>query len=150
MSSSNTDNQILQGYEIGGMTPAEIAHDLQLDEGAVKAKLMILSRTYRKECGMEPEDSNQLNFTEEQLERVNEVIFQCATEAELPDQTPDYKTRLKAAIYVRDDKKGRHDIVKNIQGQTFNILNFNQMIQQARNGAEGLRKRLNSQQPIDC
>lgn len=136
-------NQVLASYN-DGMSPDEIAEDQDLDVTAVKAVLMQSSASYRKDCRQEeklnPERAD-LNFNEDQLKRMNQVIYDVALKAELPDGTPDYRTMLKAATYIRDDVKGRLNPVKNINnGPTFNLLTFNQQLEQARLGATGARR----------
>jgi hypothetical protein len=133
---SCTDSQIRTAYEVNKMTPSEISDDLGFDEVAIKAKLMQCSSQYRRDCGAEPESEDGLNFTDEQLGRVNDVIFDLAVGGE------DEHLRLKAAMYVRDDKKGRKEIVRNIQGNTFNMLTFNEAIQAARIGASKMKQQL--------
>lgn len=132
-----TDTQLKTAYELNGMSPEEIATEMGFDVVAVKAKLMQVSSRYRKDCGAESDEIDDgLNFTKDQLREVNKVIHQCATAATLPDGTPDYRTMLKAATYVRDDKKGRKEVVKATQNTTFNVLSLNEAIQAAREGAK--------------
>lgn len=123
---------IKAGYEINGMTPSEIAEDRGLDLIAVKSALMQCSSKYRKDCGAEPADEDDLNFTNDELREVNKIIFETAISAETSEGEIDWKTRLAAAIYVRDDKKGRKEVMRQMQGNTFNILDFNVQVQQAR------------------
>ena len=112
--------QIKSSYEELGMSPEEISVDRELDLVAVKAALMQSSSKYRKACGKEDEVEDNLNFNNEQLQRANDVIYELAMAAE------DEHLRFKAATYIRDDKKGRKELVKQVQGMSFNILNFNQ------------------------
>lgn len=136
--------QVLVSYD-DGMTPDEIAEDQDLDVTAIKAILMQSSSKYRQNCKIEqkldPEKAD-LNFNEDQLRRMNQVIYDVALSAQLPDGTPDYRTQLKAAQYIRDDVKGRLTPVRNINnnGPTFNLLQFNQQLEQARLGATGARR----------
>lgn len=127
---------IKTAYEELGMTPQEIAVDRNLDEAAIKAALMQSSILYRRACGAEPEAQNDLNFDDEQLARVNEVIMDLALAAE------DEHLRFKAATYVRDDKKGRKDVVRGVQGSGINILFINQQIQKAREMADRMKQNL--------
>lgn len=144
------DTQIKKAYEEEQMTPEQIAEDQGLQIEAVKAKLMQVSFQYRRACNGESEEViDGLNFTNAQLERINAVIFETATSAETADGQVDYKTRLAAATYIRDDKKGRKDVVKGMGNQTFNILNFNQALESARQGAEKM-KRMVMNKPIDA
>ena len=134
--------QIKTAYEVSGMSPEEIAEDQDLDIAAVKAGLMQSSAKYRKACGQEEDDADGLNFTNDELRRVNQVIYETALSAETPDGDVDFKTRLAAAIYIRDDKKGRKEPVRHIAGNTFNLLNFNAQLQKARQISEGLKQQL--------
>ncbi len=138
------------------MSPEEIAEDQDLDVTAIKAILMQSSAKYRQDCKMEQRlnpDKPELNFNEEQLSRANQVIYDVMLSARLPDGTPDFRTQLKAAQYVRDDVKGRLTPIKNINnGPTFNLLQFNQQLEQARLGATGARRSIEqsaSDRPID-
>jgi len=134
--------QIKTAYEINGMTPAEIAEDQALDVAAVKAALIQSSAQYRKASGIDLEAIDGLNFTDEELKRVNQVIFETAISAETADGSIDYKTRLAAATYIRDDKKGRKEAARHIAGNTFNILSFNEQLQQARALVGGMKRKL--------
>lgn len=134
--------QIKTAYEVNEMTPEQIAEDQDLDIAAVKAGLMQTSSKYRKACGMEEEDTDGLNFTNDELRRVNQVIYETALTAETPDGSPDFKTRLAAATYIRDDKKGRKEPVRHIAGNTFNLLSFNEQLQKARQLGNSLKQQL--------
>jgi hypothetical protein len=122
-------------YEDEQMSPDEIAEQRSLDVVAVKSALMQCSGKYRKDCGREDEVLEHLNFSDEQLERVNEVIFDLALSAEDPH------LRFKAATYVRDDKKGRKEVVKNVSGHQFNIFEFNTKLQSARAAVEDIKRK---------
>lgn len=139
MSLGSTDTQIKECYENLGLSPSLIAEQLSFDEGAVKAKLMCISSKYRKDCGKEDKEEDDLNFTKDQLRDINTVFIEAALTATNQDGSPDWRVRLDAAKYVRDDKKGRKDIKAQLAGNTFNILNFNEAIQAARQGASKLR-----------
>lgn len=120
-------------YESLKMTPEEIADDRGLEIAAVKAGLMTASSQYRKDCGQENETSEGLNFNDDDLRRVNDVIREVALSAE------DDGLRLKAAMYIRDDKKGRKEINKGVAGVGFNILQFNTFMQKSRSLAEQVK-----------
>ncbi len=113
-------------YETLGMTPDEISEDRGLEVASVKASLMATSSKYRKACGQEPEEEDKLNFSDQDLQDVNEIILQTAKYAEDPN------LRFKAATYVRDDKKGRKEVVKQMGNQSFNILVFNEQMARLR------------------
>ena len=135
---SVTDTTIRTAYEQEGMSPEEIAEDQQLDVVAVKAKLMQVSAKYRKDCSSEPEDESTLNFDNDQLRTVNQIIFEAACSAERSDGTVDWKVRLDAATYIRDDKKGRKEVKRALTNNSFNILSINEKLAEAK----GLRAKL--------
>lgn len=132
---SSEVEQIVVAYETLKMSPEEIAIDRELEVVAVKAALMQGSSMYRKACGAEGEDENTLNFSNEQLQEVNKVIYDLAVGAE------DEHLRFKAATYVRDDKKGRKDVVKQVQNQQFNILMFNEEMRKMRSGVAAVTQK---------
>lgn len=136
-------HQVLALYN-EGKTPDYIAEEQEVDVTAVKAVLMQSSSKYRSDCKLEQKlnpDRADLNFNEEQLHRANQAIYDVMLRAELPDGTPDYRTQLKAAQYIRDDVKGRLTPVRNINnGPTFNLLQFNEQLDKARLGATGARR----------
>ena len=113
-------------YEQEEMSPEEISEDRDLDVAAVKAGLMQCSSKYRKACGQEDEEVDELNFSKDEQRRLKEVILDIALGAE------DEHLRFKAATYARDDAKGRKDVVKGVAGQNFNILMINQKMAQVR------------------
>ena len=123
-------------YEDEGMSPEEIAQDRALDLTAVKAGLMQCSAKYRKDCGKESEEIDELNFNNEDLRRVNEVILDLALGAE------DEHLRAKMACYVRDDKKGRKEVVRNIQGSNFNVLFINEQMRKVREVGSAIKQGL--------
>lgn len=135
--------QLKTAYEVNGMTIDEIAEEFpSYDIAAIKAALANSSAKYRKDCGLDKEAEEGLNFTDDELRRVNQVIFETAMTAETSDGNIDYKTRLAAATYIRDDKKGRKEAVRHIAGNTFNILSFNEQLQRAREMCAGAKQKL--------
>lgn len=116
--------QIRLCYE-QGMTPEQIAQDRELTIDAVKIALMSCCPAYKKACGVEPATESKLNFSDEQLERVNQVIYEIAIGAE------DQNLQLKACTYIRDDKKGRKDVVKQVGGFQFNVLQIDARMRKA-------------------
>lgn len=139
----STDLQLKQAYELNSMSPVQIAEDMGFDIVAVKAKLMQISAKYRKDCGYEEEGGDALNFSDDDLCKVNQVILETALCAETSDGSVDYKTRLTAAMYIRDDKKGRKDIRQAIQNTSFNIFDINASLQQMREGAQRVKAAIN-------
>jgi len=126
------------------MTPEQIAADRELDVTAVKAALMQVSSVYRRACNAAPLEDETLNFSDDQHRRAVETIAELAIAAE------DEHLRAKMATYIRDDKKGRKEVIKAVQGQQFNILMFNEQIAKVRDAAEKAKERImgNGQQKM--
>lgn len=148
---SCVDTQIKAAYEVSGLTPEQIAENEGFSEVAVKAKLMQVSSVYRKACGHEPTDESDLNFSDAQLKDANEIIYNNMLYAKLPDGSPDYRTKQKAAEYIRDDKKGRKEIIRAVQNNTFNLLEVvNGALSKARLQASAMRKQVEDKQTIEA
>ena len=133
---------IKTAYEVNDMTPEEISEDQDLDIACVKAALMQCSSKYRKACGIEEDNEDGLNFTNDELRRVNQVIFEAAISAEGNNGNPDWRVRSQNAQYIRDDKKGRKEAVKHMAGNVFNILSFNEQLQKARELSSSMKQQL--------
>lgn len=115
------NQQIVSAFEDLGMTPEEIAADQDLELSAVKAILMQFSAAYRKYCKKDVEAC----FTDEEETMARQVI------AEIARYNEDDRLRLRAAMYIRDDKKGRLDVMKSLVGLNFNALTFNDQMRKA-------------------
>lgn len=126
------------------MTPEQIAIDRDMELAAVKAGLMQCSSVYRKDCGREDTDDEELNFSNQDLRDMNEVIKRTALYAE------DERLRFQAAVYIRDDKKGRKEIVKQMGNQTFNILQFNEGLRAMKDNARAAKDRILGNQTIEA
>ncbi len=128
--------QIKVAFEREEMSPEQIAEAQGLDVVAVKSALAQCSTKYRKMAGQESLDENELNFDNEQLKAANQVIYETMLAAE------DEQLRFKAAAYIRDDKKGRKEALKQVASNTFNILTFNEQLKMARQHVNSLRDKL--------
>ena len=132
--------QIKRAYEDEHLTPEQIAEDLGWDIIAVKSALIGNSSAYRKACNAEPLDESVLNFSDEELQSANKVIVECALGACLPSGDPDWRVRLNAAQYIRDDKKGRKEVRNVIANTTNNVMIVSDALKNAREGANKLRE----------
>jgi hypothetical protein len=124
---------IKTAYEQENMTPEEIAEDRMLDLAAVKAGLMQCSSQYRKACGKEEVEEDTLNFNRDEQQRVKDAILDLALGAD------DENLRGRMLVYIRDDAKGRKDVVKQLGSQNFNILMINEKMKQVREVAERIK-----------
>ena len=125
---------IRASYEDLGMTPEEIAEDRGLQLEAVQAGLLQCSPKYRKVVVRDTPEGDKSDISDEQLKRVTDVILDIALSSE------DDGLRLKAAMYIRDDKKGRRDAVKAVSNVQNNIFQINNAIRNAREGALKLKQ----------
>lgn len=142
---NGTDNQILAAYR-DGKTADFIAEDMGFPLYAVKAKLMSLSSEYRKSCGAESQEEDELNFSREEQMLIKRELLSLAM------STEDDHLKGKLLINLRDDGKGRKDVVKNMGNAigTMNILQLvNGGIQQAREGSRRLKDTM-SQRVIEA
>ena len=134
---------IKTSYEQDGLTPEQIAESRDLDVAGVKATLCQCSSVFRKDCGQEDEEDSTLNFTDDELRRINEKMITLALSAE------DENVQLRACMYIRDDKKGRKEVVKAVAGNNFNVLQqFNLVQQSARAGAKRITEQFRQQKSI--
>jgi hypothetical protein len=115
------NQQIITAFEELDMTPEEIAAEQDLELTSVKAILMQFSGLYREQCKVK----DDLNFTDEEEVAARQVITNIARYSE------DERLRLRAAIYIRDDKKGRLDVVKQMNGLNINVIHFNDQMKRA-------------------
>jgi hypothetical protein len=123
MTAANT--QIVTSYEDHDLTPEQIAKDQELDLDAVKATLMQFSAKYRREAKVD----DQLNFSEQGLVAANQVIEQIMQYSE------DDNLRLRAAMYIRNDKKGRLDATQ-MRGLNISVIQFNERLIKARQSVQ--------------
>ena len=134
-----TDSQILAAYR-QGLTPEQIAEDLDFPVYAVKAKLMNLSADYRKACGNEPETQDELNLSREEQTAIKRKLMDTFLSSE------DEHVIVKLGTYLRDDGKGRKDVIKQVGNVgNFNILQLvNTSLAEAKNGARQLKQALST------
>jgi len=129
--------QIKTAYDINGMSPEEISQEFNMDVVSVKAALSNCSQKYRDDTKTTPD----LDFSDDQLSIINNTIFEIAQVAQHSDGSVDYKTRLAAATYIRDDKKGRKEVRKMAENTNM-LLQFNMLVQNARQVADEAKRKV--------
>lgn len=117
MTASN--QSIVTCFEELGLTPEQIADAEGVHITAVKSILFQCSGAYRESIKANVE----LDFTEGELDEANKAI------ANIMRFSEDDHLRLKAAVYLRDDKKGRKD-KKGLQSISITINQMNAHIGQ--------------------
>lgn len=126
MTAENTN--IVTAYETLGLKPAEIATEFNMDELAVKATLMQFSGKFRAD--LRAGEDKSLDFGDTDLEEANQTIVRLMRHSE------DENLQFRAAKFIRNDKKGRLDIVKGIGNLNVNISLFNQHLKAAQRAKE--------------
>jgi len=118
---SGANQSIVTLYEVEGLTPEEIAQAEGWEVAAVKSILMQCSEMYNAKLKNKEEDG----FSDQEALAARKVIANIAQYGE------DEHLRLRAAMYVRNDKKGRLDIVEASRGLNINVTQINLGIQKA-------------------
>jgi hypothetical protein len=117
--------QIVSMFETLGMGVEDIAEQQGMDPIAVKAALLQGSRAYRESQVSNSKDEECGVFTSREEQLARQAIVDLAAGSD------DEHIRLKAAKYIRDDKKGRLD--KAAVGKlNINVLVFNETLRKAR------------------
>lgn len=114
------NQHIVTCFEQLGMTPEQIAETEQLELVAVKSILYQCSGAYREQI----KQNRSLDFSDEQLDEANVAI------ANIMRYSEDEHLKLRAALYLRDDKKGRKDRVNGLKQLNINITQINQHLLQ--------------------
>lgn len=129
---SGANQSIVTLYEIEGLTPEQIADAEGWELGAVKSILMQCSEMYNAKLKTKEEDG----FSDQEALAARKVIANIAQYGE------DEQLRLRAAMYVRNDKKGRLDIAQASKGLNINVTMINAGIQKAIERATASRNRI--------
>lgn len=118
-----SSQQIVTAFDTLGMLPEAISEEFNFDLISVKATLMQFSSKYRELMKEEP----SLNYdVDEQLEAKSAILS-------IMRNTEDEHLRAKLALKIRDDGKGRLDVVSNIlNGGKIDINVFNIRLLEAR------------------
>ena len=117
------NQKIVSAYEVLNMSPDDIANAEGFDLGAVKIILNQCSSKYRADCSGNDVDES-LDFSDIDLVAANAVITQAL-------YSDDEFLRVRAAKYIRNDKKGRLDIKRDLRQLNFNIIQINDHFRQA-------------------
>lgn len=142
---TSADQQLLAAYK-SGLSPEQIAEDLGFHTHNVKARLMALSTEYRKACGAESPEEDELNFTRDEQLSIKRELFQMAM------STEDQHLKVKLLLNLRDDGKGRKDIVRDMKNAgNINIMQLiNNSISSASQSADSLISSIRKPKLIDA
>lgn len=134
--------QIVQMYEELDLSPGEIAETLEIDEQAVHLTLASNSVKFRKEKAIEKagNDSSyaQVNadlFTKGDVDEAAAVI------ANLCKFSEDEHIQMRAANFIINEAKGRHDL-KHIKNLNLNVTLINDQMKRAREAKERAKSKV--------
>lgn len=126
---TGANQQILEAYETLGLEPEQIAEQFDYEPAAVKSVLAQFSRKFRGDI----EVCDNRNFSETEFEAANRTIVEIMMTSE------DERLRARLACYIRDDKKGRLDAVKQMAGLNVNVVMINEQMKKAQAAIERAR-----------
>lgn len=120
--------QLIIGYERLGLSLEQLANEHSISLTEVKMMLTQYSSKYRSDCkSIDKKGAENLDFTDDDLEISNGVFREI-----INSSTDDMHLKLKAAKYIREDKKGRLDVNKQLQKIGVDLSTFNKHMQQMR------------------
>jgi len=131
--------QIVVAYEEAGLTPEEIAADLEMDVTSVKLALAQNSRVYKKALGQEVEVVSDAEVSE-----MHSIIKSIA----VSQQFDNPGVALKAAKWIIDEKKGRNDAKVNTTNK-INVVVFNEKLASARERMLDMKRKAGILEPIE-
>ena len=123
---TNAIRQIVEQYDTLGMSPAEIAEVEKLNETAVKTVLYANSAKYREAIGEKVDTKAALDYTVADEELANNVIRRVA------QYSDNDATALKAAQYIKNERRGRNDVKAGVRRLNINVNVLNQHFEQAK------------------
>jgi hypothetical protein len=125
-----TNAQVIKLYE-EGRTIEEIAEVFEMDKQAIEMALIGGSAKYRKEI-----KKSEKTFSEDLEEfakaKMGQLLFTEGNE----------NIVYKASKFIINENKGRHDLVKNIQGANININLFNVELEKAKKAIARAKERV--------
>jgi hypothetical protein len=108
--------EVIRLYENLGLSVGEISEETGYELTAIKAILVNHSRGFQNSIRVNKQSGI---ITDDELEEFTGVIKSVARDSEFDH------LRLKAAMYLRDDKLGRHDVIKEGGNLVVNVLTLN-------------------------
>jgi len=130
---TNAAQQIVTSYETLGLSVEQIAEVEAIASTAVKAILYANSSKYRNDIDAKKEN----DFNETDTDLALNVIRRVAQYSE------DDGTALKAAMFIRNDKKGRLDVKAGLKKLNINVTVLNEHFAKA---TQALASRVNPSQ----
>lgn len=111
-----TDQQIVTLYESSGLSVEEIADSLQMDKEVITLALAGNSAKFNKLA----KKDNAL-FNEKDEERAVMVMRNCL-------YSEDPNTQFRAAKFMINERKGRHDVLGGIKSLKVNVYTINEQL----------------------
>lgn len=135
-----TNEQIVVLYESSGLTIDELSQTFELPHEVIKIALASRSSKFHKDV-----KKDKTLFDESALDEAVMVMRQCLYAEES-------STKIRAAKFIINEAKGRHDIsnVKNLNGINLNLINIHyKQALEAKNKAKGIQTPSVSQELIE-
>lgn len=120
--------EIVEMFETLAMSPEQICENTGYEITAVKSVLLQSSKVYRKVAGTTTAKDEYI--TDDEVSEAHEVV------KEVMRYAKNEGVKLKAALRLIDEKKGRLDKIDDLRGANINITVFNQQILAARSAKE--------------
>jgi hypothetical protein len=125
------DTQLVEMFEELGLEPEQIAQQTGFEVTSVKACLTQNSTKYREMVRTEKIEGFSDTDEEKALQVMRNLL-----------NSDDEHIQLKAAKYVRDDKRGRLDVMKEIQKSGVSVIVFNTTLQKAKQARERAKSKI--------
>ncbi len=137
---NNADRQIVEAYEVEGLTPDQIASDLSYDPDAVSLSLAQYSPAYQqKNKALVAKDEKPL-FDDSHMNRARDVM------ASLMLNTDSPQVQFQSAKFIINENKGRNDVGK-IKNLNISVVTFNEGMRRAIEIKEQVKARALGQSP---
>lgn len=121
---NNADRQIVEAYEVEGLTPDQIASDLDYDPTAVSLSLAQYSPVYQQKNKALVIAEEKPLFDDSHMNRARDIMSALMMNTDAP------QVQFQAAKFVINEKKGRNDIGK-LKSGNISVVVFNEGMQKA-------------------
>lgn len=142
--------QIVEAYEKynGDISPEDIAMDMGYPTEAVKTILLQHSSVFQKNALQKNPVTKELELRDEELFSRHDMKTACSTIKELCVSSEVDSVRLKAAVFIIDERQGRNDL-KALKENKFNIVMISETMAKARAGIAEAKARAQQNKLIE-
>lgn len=140
--------QIVTAYEQCGMSAEDIAADLGFEVEAVKMILLQHSQQFSDKALSKNPITKELEVRDAELFSEKDMRLACGTIKELCVSSEVDSIRLKAAVFIIDERQGRNDL-KALKENKFNIVMISETMAKARAGIAEAKARAQQNKLIE-